>query len=345
MITKLRRLSAPYTKHIVAIVCVVLVLVVVAKVTVWSKRFMDETGLTPMSLVRLVFNTGVALKQTDGRTNILILGIAGGTHAGADLTDTIIVLSLDQKKHTGAFLSVPRDIWSDTLRDKINSAYHYGEEKKNGGGVVLSKVVIEDVVGMPIHYVLLIDFSGFEEIINLVGGVTVGVPQAFTDSEFPVTGKENDPCDGDPLYRCRYETLTYEAGDQVMNGERALKYVRSRHAEGQEGSDFARSRRQQDVLVAVKEKLLTPRVYLSPTRLSELVGAFDQATETDLRIGELATIAKILTRIPQEHIIRVSLEDQLTNPPLWLYGRYVLVPKESWEKLQAGIKEKIFLPN
>ena len=347
---KFRRLYGPLVKRIIPLIVVIAFLVVVAKVVVWSKQFMDATGLTPVTILKLVFNTGVSLKETDGRTNILVLGIAGGTHAGSDLTDTMIVLSFDMHKRTLAMIAIPRDIWSETLKDKINSAYHYGEDlpagkagKKEGGGIVLSRVIVEDVTGLPIHYTMLIDFSGFEDVIDLVSGVTVAVPQAFTDPDFPIAGREEDVCGGDPQFRCRYESVSFEQGLQEMSGERALMYVRSRHAEGEEGSDFARSRRQQDVMIALKEKLITPNVYLSPSRLRDIVNAFDNATETDVRVGEFATVGKIVSRIPESKVVRISLEDQLVEPPLWQYGRYVLVPKEDYASLHAYIKEKISL--
>ena len=110
------------------------------------------------TVAKLVFNGGAPLASSSDRTNILLLGIGGGNHEGSDLTDTMMVLSLDNKKKTSAFISVPRDIWSETLKDRVNSAYHYGEEKKKGGGLLLAKVTVEDIVGMPIHYAVVVDF-------------------------------------------------------------------------------------------------------------------------------------------------------------------------------------------
>lgn len=302
---------------------------------------MNATGLTPLTVIRLLVNTGVDLPSVDGRTNILLLGIGGGAHAGADLTDTILVVSLDTKEKSMAMISVPRDLWSDTLKDKVNSSYHYGEEKKAGGGLTIVKVVVEDMVGLPIHYVLLIDFSGFESIIDIVGGITVNVPTAFTDPEFPIAGKEDDLCDGDPEFACRYETVTFDQGPQHMDGEQALTYVRSRHAEGDEGSDFARGRRQQEVLVALTETLKNPLTWLSPSRAFTLFEAFDRATTTDMRVGELATIGKIVMRSGAREPKRISFVELLTEPPLWMYGRYTLVPKESFSAIHEYITSQL----
>lgn len=338
---KIRRIVIPRLSKILFFTVAFFLILGITKIVLWGQSFMRATGLTPLTVLRLLVNTGVDLPSRDGRTNILLLGIGGGDHAGADLTDTILVLSLNTKKKTMAMTSVPRDLWSDTLKDKVNSAYHYGEEKKEGGGITLAKVVVEDVVGLPIHYVLLIDFSGFEDIINIAGGITVDVPKAFTDPEFPIAGKEEDLCDGDPEFACRYETVTFDQGQQYMDGERALTYVRSRHAQGEEGSDFARSRRQQEVLVALTGKLKSPRTWLPPSRAIRLFTAFDRATTTDMRVGELATVGKITMRSGDREPKRISFVDLLTEPPLWMYGRYTLVPKESFEEIHASIGSQL----
>lgn len=332
-------------KRYSVVIVLILVSIIAIKVGFWTARFMKVTGVTPGFVVSLIVNGGTTLRSLEGRTNILLLGIGGGIHEGSDLTDTMIVLSILPLKHTMAMISLPRDLWSDTLRDKINTAYHYGEEKSppsgGGTGFVLAKSIVEDVIGMPIHYAFLVDFSGFQKIIDLVGGVYVNVTTAFTDSEFPVAGRENDLCGGDPTLACRYEAIHFEKGEQLMNGNRALQYVRSRHAEGNEGSDFARSKRQQDVLVALKAKLTDPRVWLSP-RLPVLVRALDDATDTDLNISEVVTVGKLTIQVPGGSIKKISFEDFLMTPPSWQYdGKYVLVPKESFEVIQTFIKQNL----
>lgn len=311
------------------------------KGVLYSFGVMKTTGVTPTTLVRLVFDSGADLKPIDGRVNILLLGVAGGTHDGRDLTDTILVLSFHQKNQTLSMISVPRDIWSDSLKDKVNSAYHYGELKKKGGGLTLSKAIVSDVVGLPIQYALMLDFSGFEKVINLVDGVEVNVLNSFTDSDYPIPGKENDECNGDPEFRCRYESLHFDAGVQGMDGARALKYVRSRHAEGDEGSDFARGKRQQEVLLALKTKLMSKDVYMKSGEIEKLYVAFDEATDTDMNIGELLTVGKMFMQTPKEKTNRISLEDSLYTPPSSWYGRYVLLPRESFEAIHALVKSSL----
>lgn len=320
----------------------ILLLMGILRIFVVTSRFFRQNGLTPVSIVRLLFDSGAPLKITNSRTNILLLGVGGGAHEGADLTDTIIVLTLNIKTRSLAFISIPRDVWSDELKDKVNSAYHYGEEKRIGGGLVLAKATIEDVVGLPIHYGIVVDFSGFKKVIDLVGGVIINVPNAFEDPDFPIAGKENDECNKDPLYRCRYETLRFESGLQNMDGDRALKYVRSRHAEGNEGSDFARSKRQQDLLIALKQKFTHISLLSSPQRISQLFHALDDATDTDMNIGEFLTVGKFIAKTKQEDIQKISIEGELMSPPrFWYDGKYVLVPRVDFDEIHASIASQL----
>ncbi len=341
MKSRVRRVYVPKARLAVVLFAVFLVAVLFIKGMLMVRNFMTVSGVTPVTLLKLVFDSGADLKPIDGRVNILLLGVAGGTHDGPDLTDTILVMSMQPEKHTIAMISVPRDIWSDTLKDKVNSAYHYGQEKRKGGGLVLSKAIVSDIIGLPIQYALVLDFSGFQRIIDLVGGIDVDVPKAFTDTEYPIPGREDDDCGGDPDFRCRYESLSFDAGLQTMNGERALKYVRSRHADGDEGSDFSRSKRQQEVILALKNKLLSRDITMHPQEFEKLYSAFDSATDTDMNMGELLTVGKIFLKTPKEMTTRISLENELYVPPSNWYGRYVLLPKENFPALHSFVRSQL----
>lgn len=338
---KIQRIYLPKIVVALLLLGIFFVLLMLLKGLFYSYGLMKNTGVTPTTLLRLVFDSGADLKPIDGRVNILLLGIPGGVHDGRDLTDTMLVLSFHQKNQSLAMISIPRDIWSDSLKDKINSAYHYGELKKKGGGLTLSKATISDVIGLPIQYSLVLDFSGFEKVINLVDGVEVHVLKSFTDPDYPIPGKENDECDGDPEYRCRYEALHFDEGVQIMDGARALKYVRSRHADGDEGSDFARGKRQQEVIMALKTKLMSKDIYLKSGEIEKLYSAFDEATDMDMNIGELLTVGKMFMQTTKEKTTRISLEDLLYTPPSSWYGRYVLLPKESFEAIHTTVKSSL----
>jgi len=295
------------------------------------QRVEKQFGLTPSSMFQLVTDGETMVASTDGRVNILLLGVGGGNHDGSDLTDTIIVVSFHLTDKTVSLISIPRDIWSDTLQDKINSAYHYG-------GLTLSSSVVETIVGIPIHYTAVVDFAQFKTMIDFIGGIDVNVTTAFTDEEYPIAGKENDECNGDWTYACRYQTIAFEKGIEHMDGDRALMYVRSRHAEGDEGSDFARGKRQQDVVIAVKTKILSLEPWYHPEMSSTLFQTLDKATITNFTVGQLLALGKLSMGISTEHIKKISIEPYLEAAPTWKYDRYILEPKENLEEIHAFIK-------
>lgn len=303
-------------------------------------QFAKRNAISSKVLWSLISDAPPPLKNYQGRTNILLLGIGGGKHDGADLTDTIIFLSVDYTKKDLLMISIPRDIWIPELQDKINSAYHYGEEKKTGGGLVLAKATTEEVVGLPIHYSWLVDFSGFKKLIDLVNGVDIFIEKGFVDKRYPIEGKENDVCGGDVNFNCRYEVLQFEPGWQHLDGERALKYVRSREAEGDEGTDFARAKRQQQIILALKDKLLEYPYLKNPQKVFELISAFNNAVVTDMNWSEKILFAKFLAFLPGGNIRRLVLDDRfLDNPPTWQYDdKWVLVPKsKDFKEIQEYI--------
>lgn len=316
----------------------ILVIIFIWKLLLPIFKFTKEFGFSQDFFASLILDKEPNLKKYQERTDVILLGIPGGIHDGTDLTDAMMFLSIDFRNKDVVEVSLPRDIWSETLKDKINTAYHYGEEKKKGAGLILAKAIVEEVVGQPVHYAWLIDFSGFKKLIDLVGGVDIFVVNSFTDNFYPIPGREDDFCGGDPTFACRYEKLQFEKGLQHMDGERALKYVRSRQAEGEEGTDFARGRRQQQVISALKNKLLQPSFFTSNLKqFKELITAFDQATETDMKLSEQILFFKSFVKLPDEKIRKIVLdsgdkekgtEGFLVNPPLWQFsGEWVLIPR------------------
>ncbi len=315
---------------------------------VYLYKLSGQYKLSPKWLWSIARDDTSLLKQYQGRTNIVILGIGGANHEGGDLTDTIMVVSVGLKSHDIALISVPRDVWIPTLKDKINSAYHYGEEKAKGGGLILAKSSVEEVVGIPIHYVALIDFSGFKEIIDVVGGIDVEVQDTFTDESYPIAGKENDECAGDLEFKCRYETVTFTKGIEHMNGEQALKYVRSRYAKDENGTDFSRGKRQQAVLVSLKKKILEKQTWTDLNKVKLLYKAIDDATTTDMFLGEALLVARTSGKDIVIRSVGITQDEPqknkkglLINPPQWKYdGRWVLIPKQddNFDKIKAYVE-------
>lgn len=300
----------------------------------------------------VITNQPISVKETAGRTNILILGIAGGDHEGADLTDTMIFASINLKTYDTTMVSIPRDIWVESLGSKINAAYETGEKKRDGGGLILSKAVVSEILGQPIHYAILLNFSGFKEMIDLFGGLDIEVERVLDDYKYPITGKENDLCDGDPQYQCRYEHLHFDKGLQHLDGEKALKFVRSRQAEGDEGTDFARSQRQQKVITALKVKLLSQETLLHPGKVLSLKNILGENIITDIKTSEIDDFLKLAKKVNATKINNLFLdtgdektgrEGLLTNPPAGNYdGAWVLVPASGdWNQIQQYINKQL----
>lgn len=310
-------------------------------------------GIVQFSQVsfQLLFNRNIELRKTNSHVNVLLLGIAGGKHEGPNLTDTIIFSSIDQKKNRVTLVSIPRDLWISDLEAKINTAYAIGESKRKDGGLVLTKAVVSKVVNRSVDYVFRIDFEGFVRAVDLVGGLDIAVDSAFDDYEYPLEEKREDLCghsleaateqiatqSGTIVFPCRYTHIHFDKGAQHMDGARTLVFVRSRNAEGHEGTDFARSMRQQKVIKAFRDKILSPGTLLNPIKLASLYTVLSQSIHTDIQSSEFDDFIKLGEKLKKATIISTVIEEEdkeqnkkglLTHPPLTDFGgSWVLIPK------------------
>lgn len=301
----------------------------------WKKIGLS-LGISLLILGSLITAFYYSLQPQAGRTNILVLGVAGEDYKGSDLTDSIIFFSVENETGESLLLSLPRDIWIASLRTKLNSVYHYQ-------GIEETKKALSDILGQEIDYSLIIDFDVFVQVVDLLGGVEVEVERAFDDYRYPIAGKENDLCDGDPEFNCRYEHLHFDQGEQLMDGQTALKYVRSRNAEGEEGTDFARSQRQQKVLLAIKKKMLTPQFILNFPKMAKLVALLNENIKTDVFRDDYGGLFKIALKIRKNKMETAVLNDgYLINPPTSeekYDNQWVLVPQSgSWEEVHTYVE-------
>ena len=276
----------------------------------------------------LVESADTKLKgESDDRINILLLGIGGKNHDGGLLTDTIILASLKPSEHKLSLLSIPRDLavpienmgWR-----KINSVNAYAEMNTPGSGGLAISQTVSDLFQIPIDYYLTVDFTGFEKIIDDLGGIKVDVENTFDDYKYPILGSEDAPWDQ------RWEYLHIEKGEQTMDGSLALKYVRSRHALGVEGSDFARSRRQQKVLEAVKEKVMSLNVLFKPAMISKIISDINENYSTNLKIWEIVKLWGLTKNIKSENILSRVLDNSpsgLLVDTVGLDGASLLSPR------------------
>lgn len=329
-------------------------------------------------LFQVLFNKNIDLKKSSPETiNLLLLGIGGGKHEGPNLSDTIIFASLNIKESKVTLASLPRDMWSTELDGKINTAYAKGETKKKGGGLILSKSVIGKITGQNIDYGIVIDFSGFVKAVDLMGGLDVNVDQAFDDFQYPVEGKENELCghtdeevqkfaasnsaevDQAKFLSCRYEHIHFDKGLTHMDGTTVLKFVRSRHAKGNEGTDFARSQRQEKVIKAFMDRSFSLQILTNPAKLIGLFDTVKNSVDTDIAQNEFDDFIKLAQKFQKAKIQSVVIDygDQvknrgglLTHPPI--SGKYnyewTLIPRagdNDYSEIQEYIKCKLTRPD
>jgi LCP family protein required for cell wall assembly len=300
----------------------------------------------------------IQLKETkEKKVNLLLLGVGGGTHDGPDLTDTIIFASIDPETKKVILVSLPRDLWDPEINAKVNAVYTYASEKNKGSGLATTKAFVGSLLGQQIDYVVKLDFAGFVKAVDEIGGLDITVDNAFDDYEYPLANKEADPC-GLPddkiaslsaevasgsasvaqAFPCRYEHLHFDKGPVKMDGVTALKYVRSRHALGPEGSDFARSKRQEKVITAFKDKLFSAGTLLNPVKVINIVNTLQGSIETDIqeseyddfvRLAQSMKGAKVSSAIIDTGDSSEEREGLLINPPISAeYGnQWVLSPR------------------
>lgn len=301
----------------------------------------DESNLSLFSSFRkLVTSSDKTLEGEDGdRINVLLLGMGGAGHDGPELTDTIMFGSYQPSTHEVGIISIPRDLnveidgygWR-----KINHVNALAEYDEPGTGVAAAKEKIGEILNENVNYGVKVDFSGFTEIIDAIGGVRVYVERNFTDTTYPLD---------DGLGSVK--TVTFEEGWNDMDGETALIYARSRHGNNGEGTDFARAARQQKILAAVKEKALSLETLLNPARLNRVLGVISDNVETDLSVWEMMKFAKYIPSIDMENITMHVLD---TSPDSPLYetsinGSYTILPKnEDWSDLHA-LADNIYDPS
>lgn len=278
-------------------------------------------------------------EDTHGFTNILLLGKGDDTHEGTDLTDSMMLLSLDPHDTRSAVLmSVPRDLYildaTHGIRGRVNSLYRdYRIQLRNKGTpfkdtpVPAMKMLADEMshqFGIDIQHVVMVNFSAFTKLVDEMGGIDVTVPEDLVDTEYPNAAEDG------------YTTFILKAGPQHLDGATALKYVRSRHST----SDFGRSARQQQVLAALKEKAETEGMLRNPGKLISLWNIISHNTLTTMTLGELLGLADLGTQIDRGNLITIQLNNQtgyeglnplpgglLYNPPRDQFdGASVLLP-------------------
>ena len=254
--------------------------------------------------------------------NVLILGIDRRPDEGyATRSDTILLLHADVGAGRMALLSIPRDLWvaiPGQGEGRINAAHLYGELDAPGGGPARAAETVTHNLNVPIHHTLRLDFDAFREVIDAAGGIEIDVPTPIIDDAYPTSD---------------YGTMWVEipAGRQHMDGETALRYARSRH----NSSDFDRAARQQQVLVALAKKVISPSGMLRASRVQR---AFQKAVETDLSTRDLFRLALTWQRAGEGGLERIVIDRTLTTPFRTAQGADVLLPR--WELVRPLVEAR-----
>jgi LCP family protein required for cell wall assembly len=272
--------------------------------------------------------------ETNDRVNILLLGIGGQGHDGPQLTDTIILLSYKPSTKQLAFLSIPRDLAAEIPGygwRKINAVNAYAEAIAPGSGGRATADAVGKLLNIDIPYYVRVDFAGFTNMVDELDGVLVHVDRSFTDSAYPAP---ND----------LYQIVSFKEGWQQMSGERALIYARSRHGSNGEGSDFARSKRQQKILTALKDELLSSGVLTNPAKVARLFGIVAAHIQTNITSQEILQFAGIARDINPEAMIHRTLEPE-ANGALHVCTTctaYMLVPANNTYDAVRALVADIF---
>lgn len=308
----------------------------------YGYQFLKKINVKPNDLLSIFGPVSENIEKSGDFTHFLLLGIRGDGVDSPNLSDSVIVFSYNHSNSQVFVTSIPRDLWVPSIQAKINTSYHYGEEASPGGGIRSAQAAVLETTGIPINYTAVINFSLFKQLIDLVGGIDIYLEKGFTDEKFPIQGKENFyPESG------RYEILTFPSGNIHLDGDLALKFVRSRHSSGEEGTDFARSSRQQLLLNSLRQKLLTAKFLLDKEKVNQIFNLISQNTNSNISPSLYPSLARLALSSDRQQFISIPLSitpdangiSILYHPPTNKYkGEWVLMPKDNnWSALKKYI--------
>jgi LCP family protein required for cell wall assembly len=261
--------------------------------------------------VASLFDTTRLKGENVGRVNILLAGDSSDDpgHNGADLTDSIMLISIDTNTHKAFMLSVPRDLYVNIPGfdySKINATYEDGQgEKFSGagypaGGMGLLEEVVSQKLNVPIDYYALINYTAFRDLVNSVGGITVNIQSPDPRGLYDPNTDINLP-----------------NGPVNLNGQSALNLARARGdgygSYGFPQADFDRTMHQRQMLIAVEQKATSISVLSNPIRVGDLFDAVSKNVTTDLKLNDARRLGTLLKPIPTSKIASASLNSATYN--------------------------------
>lgn len=312
-----------------------IVIVAVGGVAAGVKALVD---MNVIQVSQIVDVAGTPLpKDEHGFTNFLLLGQGDEGHDGVDLTDTIILASIDPRTKSAAMISIPRDLYMRTARmgaGRVNALYRdfkshlmyrekLGKDEAERAAMQELATELSNTFGIELHHVVKVDFIAFVQAVDALGGVDVMVPEDLYDPEYPTDNYG-------------YQVFSVLAGLQHMDGETALKYARSRHST----SDFDRSRRQQDLIQALADKAKADGTLTDPGRITSLLRIMDQHVATTLTFREMVSLANLATKVDRSNILSVQFSlagagGFLYTPPRDQFGGASVLIPNSWDEIRT----------
>lgn len=313
--------------------------------------------------------------EAEGRINIALLGMRGeNVPGGGLLADTIMVVSIKPQENKVSMVSVPRDLYvtvpGTDSQQKINAVYHYGEQKGKGKGIENMETILDEISGQTIHYGISINFAGFKQLVDAVGGVEVDLKDPFEEAlQFKGLEKRCDgitftiPSGNFEEKRIQRKNGTYyanpkryplcfakvssdelecggdfklPAGKSTLDGEKALCFVRSRVT----SNDFERARRQQQVVQALKSTLVSRGTLTDFNKINDILDALGDNVRTDMKAWEMKKFFELYQKVSDPQVVQKVLENseegllyhpEQTSPE----QGYILLPQgDNYDKIK-----------
>ncbi|MFH0969230.1 MAG: LCP family protein [Patescibacteria group bacterium] len=331
------------------------------------------------SLLHAIPGVGDTIKgEKEDRINIVLLGMRGENIPGGGLlADTIMIMSIKPSENKVSMISIPRDLYvkvpGTENQEKINSVYAHGMERGKQGGIEDMERVLEEITGLPIHYGVSINFKGFTDLIDAVGGVDVNLDKPFNES---VQFNEAHVCDGDkggvfttPNGQYEYKKnekgkivaqyplctnsnpecggdFKLPAGNNHLDGKTALCYARSRY----QTNDFERAKRQQFIIQKIKDKAMNIGTLSDFEKVNAMLNALGDNVRTDMQAWEMKKAFSLYQNMQNPQVIQRVLEDSeeglLYHPQESNGAGYILLPLEdNYDRIKSMFQNIFTMSN
>jgi polyisoprenyl-teichoic acid--peptidoglycan teichoic acid transferase len=281
----------------------------------------DVVDQKPLDVIKMVGGANNLQHDAQGNINILLLGRGGGNHDGADLTDVFMIASISPERKTVSLLSIPRDLWVNRPNhqgtDRINTIFDWSKRKYRGDeNKALENIVplAEKMTNLDIQYFAIINFHGFIDFVEALGGIDVHLTEDFGDLRYPKADWSG------------WETFWLPKGTNHLTGYNALKFVRSRHS----SSDFSRAKRQQMVLQSIKEQMLSLGFLNNPKKIQSIFDIIQNSLVTNLTTEEIFSLGILAKNIASNDIFMSVLNNSCIMEDNCYLGGFLYNPERQF---------------